>query len=45
LVSPDFGLLTLTDRDMVEGVEYVRKHSINASDAAILAAYLRYTRI
>ena len=44
LSSQDFGLLTLTDRDMIEGVEYMRKHNINASDAAILAAYLRYAR-
>jgi len=44
LNSPDFGLLTLIDRDMIEGVEYMRQHNMNASDAAILAAYIRYAR-
>lgn len=37
-------LLTITDRDILHGVEFVQRYNINASDAAILAAFLRYSR-
>lgn len=37
-----FNLLTITNLDIIRSVEYIRRHNINASDAAILAAYLRY---
>lgn len=42
LDSPAFNLLTITDGSIVRGVEFMQRHNINASDAAILAAYLRY---
>ncbi len=39
-----FNLLTITDLDIVRSVEYMRHYNINASDAAILAAFLRYSQ-
>lgn len=45
LNSLDFSLLTVHDADILTGVEYIQKHHINSSDAAILAAYLRYARL
>lgn len=41
LDSPAFNLLTITDGS-IRGVEFMQRHNINASDAAILAAYLHY---
>ncbi len=42
LDSLAFNLLMITDLDIIRSVEYIRRHNINTSDAAILAAYLRY---
>ena len=42
VASDDFNLLAITDRDIVTGVGYMRKYNVNSSDAAILAAFLRY---
>ena len=43
LKSQDFNLLSISDSDIIRGVEFMRRHNINASDAAILAAFLRYS--
>jgi len=37
-------LLSITDSDILRGVEFMRRYNINASDGAILAAFLRYSR-
>ena len=42
LDSQTFNLLTITDGSIIRGIEFMQRHNINASDAAILAAYLRY---
>lgn len=42
LLAPDFPLLTIRDEELLDAVAYVKAYNINASDAAILAAYLRY---
>ena len=43
LNSQDFNLLSMNDGDILRGVEFVRRYNINSSDAAILAAYLRFS--
>jgi hypothetical protein len=44
LVRPDFRLMTLDDKALLGGIPLVDPHSLNASDAAVLFAYLRYAR-
>lgn len=44
LNSQDFNFLSISDGDMLRGVEFVRRHNINSSDAAILAAFIRYSQ-
>ncbi len=44
LTTPDFDLLTVDDADILDGIALNDRHNLNASDAAILAAYLRYAR-
>jgi predicted nucleic acid-binding protein len=44
LFSPDFELLTVEDADILDGMALTDRHNINTSDAAILAAYLRFAR-
>lgn len=39
-----FRLVTAYDTEVVSAIEYVQKYSLNASDAIILTAYLRYAR-
>lgn len=39
-----FDLLTISDGDIIRGVEFMRRYNINASDAAILATFLRYSQ-
>ncbi len=39
-----FDLLTISDGDVIRGVEFMRRYNINASDAAILATFLRYSQ-
>lgn len=43
LNSQDCNLLSIGDSDIIRGVEFIRHHNINSSDAAILAAFLRYS--
>lgn len=40
LESSVFNLLSISDSDIIRGTELMRRHNINASDAAILSAYL-----
>jgi hypothetical protein len=42
--APDFTLLTVDDAAIFAGVPLMERHNLNASDAAILAAVLRYLR-
>lgn len=44
IMASGFRLMTLDDEAMLAGVALIDQHNLNASDAAILAAYLRYTR-
>jgi len=38
----DFRLLTIEDVDVLGGVPFLERHSLNSADAAILATFLRY---
>jgi uncharacterized protein len=40
--SPGFDLLSMTDADLLGGLTFIDQYNLNASDAAILALYLRY---
>jgi hypothetical protein len=40
--NPDFVVLGLEFDDIVNGIELVKGHSLNSTDAAILQAFLRY---
>lgn len=42
LNSPGFGLLSLTDTDVLNCLSLMRRHQLNSSDAVQLAALLRY---
>ncbi len=44
LVNSNVDLLTVDDADILDGVALNDRHNLNASDAAILAAFLRYAR-
>ena len=44
LLDPAFHLLTLTDTDVLAGVVLIDQHNINSADAALLAAFLEYSR-
>ncbi len=37
-----FGLLSISDGDILAGMQHILDHNLNSSDAAILAALLRY---
>ncbi len=39
-----FELVTLYDTEVVSATQYVQRYSLNASDAVILTAYLRYAK-
>lgn len=41
LLNPDSGLLTITDRDFLDGMALTDRHNLNTADAAMLAAFLR----
>lgn len=45
LVAPLFGLLPLTEADIVGSIILIQRHNLNATDAALLAALLRYARV
>jgi len=42
--NPTFGLLDTPYDAMLEGIDLIKKHNINASDAAILVVFLRYAK-
>ena len=44
IFSERFQSVTAYDMEVVIAIEYVQKYSLNASDAIILTAYLRYAR-
>ena len=44
LNNPDFLLLSVDDAAVLAGVTLTDVHNLNSTDAAILAAYLRYAR-
>jgi predicted nucleic acid-binding protein len=44
LYGPDFELLTIYDADILGGIALTDQHNLNSTDAAILAACLRYAR-
>jgi predicted nucleic acid-binding protein len=44
LLNPNFPLLTITDQDVLDGITLNDQYNLNSTDAAILAAYLRYAR-
>jgi predicted nucleic acid-binding protein len=43
--NPMFSLLTLDDAAVLAGLAFIDQHNLNATDAAILALYLRYSRM
>lgn len=44
LLSTGFGLLSVEDTDVLDGVALTDLHNINSTDASILATYLRRAR-
>jgi predicted nucleic acid-binding protein len=42
--DPDFTLLTVDDAAIFAGVALMEQHNVNATDAAILSVFLRYTQ-
>ena len=42
--DPEFVLLTVEDADIVNGIGLTDRHNLNSTDAAILAAFLRYAQ-
>ena len=44
LGDPEFLLMAIEADDMLAGVDLIDRYNLNASDAAILTAYLRYAR-
>ena len=40
--DPEFAVLGLEFDDIFDGIELVRRHNLNSSDAAILQAYLKH---
>jgi hypothetical protein len=44
VLAPGFDLLTVDDAAIFDGLHFVEKHSINATDAAILTLFLRYVQ-
>jgi predicted nucleic acid-binding protein len=45
VLSPSFGLLSITDAMVFASIGIITQHNINATDAAILALLLDYTRV
>lgn len=41
----DFQILAVDDAAILIGIALMKRHNLNSSDAAILAAYLRYARL
>lgn len=44
IILPQFRLLTVTDAAILAGITHIQKHSLNSTDAALLATLLRYAR-
>jgi predicted nucleic acid-binding protein len=44
LDKDEFGLLTVSDAAILAGIEYMTRHNLNSSDAAILTTFLRYAQ-
>ena len=44
LDDPAFGLLTLDDISVLDGLPFIERHNLNATDAAILSLFLRLSR-
>ena len=44
IILPKFRLLTVTDVAIMGSITYIQKHSLNSTDAALLATLLRYAR-
>jgi hypothetical protein len=44
LRGAEWDLLTIDDVAVLDGIDLLQRHNLNATDAAILATYLRYTR-
>ncbi len=42
--APDVTLLSVEDAMILSGIPLMRRHNINATDAAILAAFVRYAQ-
>ncbi len=42
LLAPSFQLLTIPDDLLLDAIAHVHRYNLNASDAAILATFLRY---
>src|SRR5262249_30385608 len=40
--GPDFHLLVVDENDFLDSIDLMDRHNLNASDAAILAAFCRY---
>jgi hypothetical protein len=40
--DPDFGVLGVAFDDILDGIDLVNRHNLNAADASILMAYLNY---
>jgi predicted nucleic acid-binding protein len=43
--NPDFRFLTVDDAAVLAGISLMQRHNLNAADATILAAVLRYVRL
>jgi predicted nucleic acid-binding protein len=44
IYDPDFGVLPLEPDAILASISLIESHNLNASDAAILTAYLRYSQ-
>lgn len=42
--SPDFGLLSISDKAILGSIDLIHRHNLNSTDAAILTALLEYSR-
>ncbi len=43
-LSPDWVFLSVDDAAVLAGIDLLQQHNLNATDAALLATYLRYAR-
>lgn len=45
ILQGQFRLLTVTNADIIGSITHIHKHNLNSTDAALLAALLRYVKI